>query len=116
MKNTEMELLPMKYIHSGEYSLGFRYRDFVFTPDLEYIPNGTAKHIENASLWIVECDSIENAHNGHIYLDLAMEWFKKYRPEKMVLNHLGTEIDYDRVSSKLPNGVELAFDGMVINL
>jgi phosphoribosyl 1,2-cyclic phosphate phosphodiesterase len=92
-----MELLPMKYVHSSEYSFGFRHRDFVFTPDLEYIPNATAKHIENVALWIVECDSVENLHNGHIYLELAVEWFGKFKPKRMVLNHLSSSIDYDKV-------------------
>jgi phosphoribosyl 1,2-cyclic phosphate phosphodiesterase len=115
-KNSSMELLPMKYIHNSEYSTGFRYKNFVFTPDLEYIPNATAKYIENADLWIVECDSVENLHNGHIYLELALEWFKKFRPKRMVLNHLGTDVDYETVSKLLSKGMELAYDGMTLEL
>jgi phosphoribosyl 1,2-cyclic phosphate phosphodiesterase len=116
LENSSMELLPMRYIHSSSYSHGFRYKDFVFTPDLEYIPNATTKNIENANLWIVECDTVENMRNGHIHLDLAIEWFKKYNPKRMILNHLSSDVDYEKVSKILPKGMELAFDGMVLNV
>jgi phosphoribosyl 1,2-cyclic phosphate phosphodiesterase len=115
-KNSNMELLPLKYIHNSEYSFGFRYKDFIFTPDLEYIPNATAKYMENAELWLVECDSVVDAHNSHNNIAQSLEWAKKYKPRRMILNHLDVTVDYEKVSKMLPNGVELAFDGMVIEL
>jgi phosphoribosyl 1,2-cyclic phosphate phosphodiesterase len=116
-KNSSMELLPMKYIHAGGHSFGFRYKNFVFTPDLEYVPNSTAKYVENADLWIVECDSVVvDPRNSHNNVMQSLEWAKKYRPKRMILNHLDVTVDYEKVSKMLPDGIELAFDGMVIEL
>jgi phosphoribosyl 1,2-cyclic phosphate phosphodiesterase len=113
---TMMKLLPLSYTHSNLRSFGFRYKDFVFTPDLEYIPNSTRTYLEDMDLWLVECNDLENSYNNHNYLEQSIKWFEKYKPKRMVLNHLDVSIDYESVSKMLPSGIELAFDGMILEL
>jgi len=38
------------------------------------------------------------------------------RPERAVLTHMNHHADYRTLSAKLPEGVELAYDGLVLEI
>ena len=54
--------------------------------------------------------------NGHSHIEQHLERIKEYKPKKVILNHLSENIDYESVSKMLPENVELAYDGMIINI
>ena len=49
-------------------------------------------------------------------LETALGWIKRLRPERAVLTHMNFELDYRTLCSELPDGVEPAYDGMVIEV
>lgn len=121
LKNTKIgnfELTPLNFKH-GKYftSTGFRYKDFLFSPDLHEIPAENDKYLQNASIWLLECNDLEyNPQYGHTHLQQALEFIKKYKPKRAILTHIGASIDHEQVSKTLPKNVEIAWDGMEIEL
>lgn len=116
LEPTNFELLPLTFIHKKINSYGFKYKNFVFTPDVSEIPEETEKYLYDLDLWIVENNNLIPKLNGHSHIELNLERIKKYKPKQVILNHLSENIDYDSVSKMLPDNVKLAYDGMVIEI
>jgi len=110
-------ILPMNFKHGKFTSTGFRYKDFVFTPDLHEIPTENDEYLQNADLWLLECNDLEyDERYGHTHLQQALNFIAKYQPKRSILTHIGATIDYDKVSSMLPSGAEVAWDGMEVEV
>lgn len=110
------KLVPLKFTHKAIDSYGFKYKNFVFTSDLNEIPEETEKYLYNLDLWIIENNNLISKLNGHSHVEQNLKRIEKYKPKRVILNHLSENIDYDKVSNMLPSGVELAFDGMIVEL
>lgn len=116
MQHSGFELLPLIFTHKAINSYGFKYKNFVFTPDLNEIPVESKKYLYNLDLWIIENNNLVPKLNGHSHIEQNLERIKEYKPKKVILNHLSENIDYESVSKMLPENVELAYDGMIINI
>ncbi|GMO61089.1 MAG: MBL fold metallo-hydrolase [Rickettsiales bacterium] len=113
---TSFKLFPLKFLHKGKETTGFRYKDFCFIPDLEAICETSEEYLYDAKLWILENNNLNDEKNGHNYLEQSLKWIEKFKPKQVILNHLNTTIDYEKVSKMLPKGVELAWDGMIVEI
>ena len=65
--------------------------------------------------WIVDCLS-ESTHPSHSHLSQSLEWVDRLSPKLAVLNHLSHFLDYDQLKRKLPDHIQPAYDGMIINV
>ena len=45
-----------------------------------------------------------------------LDWAARLRPRRTVLTHMGTDMDWAWMRANLPDGVEAAFDGMVLEV
>jgi len=46
----------------------------------------------------------------------ALEWVERLKPKRAILTHMTTDLDYDVLLSELPEGIQPAYDGMVIEV
>lgn len=46
----------------------------------------------------------------------AQELIREVEPAQAILTHLSHTVDYDEISSKLPSGIRLAYDGLVVEV
>lgn len=109
-------LTPIEFEHKYIKTFGFKYKNFVLTPDFHNIPEETEKYLYDLDLWILENNNLEAKKNGHSHIEQNLERIEKYKPKMAILNHLSENIDYDKVSKILPNNVKLAYDGMIIEI
>ncbi|MDR3290177.1 MAG: MBL fold metallo-hydrolase [Rickettsiales bacterium] len=114
---TYNDLFILEAEHGTLQSIGFKYKNFVFTPDLNVLPDESKKYIKNADLWILQCNNLnvtDYVKSWHTDLKMAIGLIEELQPKRAVLTHLMDEIDYNEVGKILPNNVELAYDGMEI--
>ena len=45
-----------------------------------------------------------------------LQWIERLKPEKAVLTHMHMPLDYATVMAETPDGVEPAYDGMVVEI
>lgn len=111
----EFEILPIRQIHTKTMdSLGFRIGNFAYCTDVKYFPPESESALKNLDLWIVDALKKYPAPT-HSDLKQTLEWIKKYQPRKAVLTHLSYEMDYAELETALPDGVEAAYDGLVVS-
>lgn len=51
-------------------------------------------------------------HRYHLGLEKVLYYVDKFKPERVVLNHMASECDYDYVNEHTPSNVEPAFDNL----
>lgn len=101
--------------HGRGLSLGFRCGDFAYSTDVEFLSDEALSILSGVDTWVVGC--FQHApHIAHAWVDLVLEWRQIVRPRRLILTHMGPDMDYDGLCAELPEGVEPAFDGMVITL
>ncbi|MBN8982101.1 MAG: MBL fold metallo-hydrolase [Rhizobiales bacterium] len=101
--------------HGNIPALGYRIANAAYTPDLNDIPEQSYSALENLDLWIV--DALRYApHPSHFSLDDALDWIAKFKPKRAVLTNLHSDLDYEILRQKLPDGVVPAYDGMQLTI
>ncbi len=108
-----IEATPFALEHGEIGSLGFRVGALAYTSDLSAIPPASRRFLEGLEVWIV--DALRYApHPSHFSLAQALGWIETLRPRRAVLTNLHTDLDYETLCRRLPEGVVPAYDGMRI--
>ena len=103
--------------HGKMTTTAFRHKNLAVVMDLEELDDRSRDLLKGLDLLIIECNNgCEKVANGHNNLHNILQWTERFPPRKTLLTHLSTRIDYDEMSAALPSSVELAYDGLVINL
>ncbi len=111
--NFEVFQVPHHKLHPS----AFRYKNFAYITDWEYLTEETISKLHNLDLLIIECnDGLIQESKGHAYLDKVKEVTSIINPKKVILTHLSWRIDYDEFSKHLPLNFELAYDGMTLEI
>jgi phosphoribosyl 1,2-cyclic phosphate phosphodiesterase len=54
-------------------------------------------------------------HPSHFSVEQALDWIARVKPKRAVLTHMHVDLDYETLARELPQGVEPAYDGMVLS-
>lgn len=111
-----LEIMAIRAMHYKLPILGFRFGDFTYISDTNYIPpeemeklRGTKVLVLNALRW--------EAHLSHNSIPEAISTIKEIKPEKAYLTHLSHQAGkYEDLIRELPEGIEPGYDGLVIAL
>ncbi len=105
--------LPVVQQHGDIESIGFRFGNVAYSPDVSGIPDASIPLLEGLDVWIV--DALRHQpHPSHFSLKEALGWIARLKPKRAILTHLLGDLDYDTLRRDLPPGVEPAYDGMTV--
>jgi phosphoribosyl 1,2-cyclic phosphate phosphodiesterase len=107
---------PIEVMHFKLPVLGFRIKDFTYITDAKTISESEQDKIKGSKILVINALQREK-HISHFTLNEAIEFAQKIDAEKTYFTHishkLGKHID---VSKELPKGIELAYDGLVLEI
>ncbi len=106
---------PIDVEHGNARILGYRIGRAAYITDCSHLPEESMERLGGLKLLIIGALRFK-PHPTHMTIDEAVEISRKLRPERTILTHLSHNIDYPVDNKKLPPGVELAYDGMVIEV
>jgi phosphoribosyl 1,2-cyclic phosphate phosphodiesterase len=110
-----VETLPFSVEHGPGYeALGFRFGDLAYLPDVSAIPREARAAMAGLDLLILDCLR-ETPHPSHFSVAEALAAIAELSPRRAILTNLHNDLDFNRLSSGLPENVDVAFDGMVID-
>ncbi|MEE8393623.1 MAG: MBL fold metallo-hydrolase [Rhodospirillales bacterium] len=110
-----VEIMAIEQDHGYSRSLGFRFGPMGFTTDVVEMSEKAFEVLEGIDLWIVGALG-DKPHPTHADVDKALGWIERIRPRRAVLSHLDIRLDYTELSKKMPPGVEVAYDGMELEV
>jgi phosphoribosyl 1,2-cyclic phosphate phosphodiesterase len=104
---------PIRLLHGKLPVLGFRIGDVAFCTDVSHIPEESWPLLEGLDVLILDALR-EEPHATHFGLQQSLEVVRRVRPQRAYFTHVSHSLDYDRTNARLPDGVELAYDGLRI--
>ena len=95
---------------------GYRIHNFTYITDANYISDLEIQKIKGSEVIVLNALRKEK-HISHFTLDEAVQLLKKLKPKKAYLTHIGHVMGtYEEVSKELPDFIELAYDGLEIEI
>jgi len=108
-----VKVLPYHQHHGEIMSVGYRFGDIAYSCDINALPDETYKYLEGLDVWIVDALRY-TPHPSHFSLEETLEAIERVKPKRAILTHMHTDLDYDTLVRELPDGVEPAYDGMIL--
>lgn len=108
-----VESFPL--LHGKSTTYGFRFGKAAYLTDVKTIPEESYKKLKNLDLLILDALRYK-PHPTHLSLSEALAEIEKIEPKRTVFTHITHDVDYEIASRELPENVELAYDGMVLEV
>lgn len=111
-----VDFLPVEVMHYKMSVFGFRVGDFTYITDANYISDIEKEKIKNSKVLVLNALRRE-PHISHFTLKQAIELTIELKPEKAYFTHISHQLGlHAEVQKELPEGIELAYDGLKISL
>jgi phosphoribosyl 1,2-cyclic phosphate phosphodiesterase len=101
--------------HHVMQTLGLRAGKFAYSTDVVRLDDAAFAALAGADTWVVGCFQRE-PHLTHASLDLVLDWRRRLGVRRVILTHMGSDLDWAWMQANLPDGVEAAYDGMAIDV
>jgi phosphoribosyl 1,2-cyclic phosphate phosphodiesterase len=112
----ELSVLPIEVIHYKLPVFGFRIYDFTYITDASYISEIELEKIKGSKVVVLNALHRE-PHISHFNLTQALEVLEKINAPQSYLIHLSHNMGkYADVMKELPENVQIAYDGLKIEL
>lgn len=110
-----LEVLPVPVKHGDIEALGLRLGGLMYTPDLNGIAPEFEPYFHGLDVWLIDALR-EKQHRSHFSLNNALAAIEKFAPKKAILVNLHNDMDYARLSARLPENIIPAYDMFQITL
>lgn len=106
--------IPMK--HGPRFDvLGFRIGNFAYCTDTSEIPPESMDLLQGLDTFVVGALRIE-PHPTHFNVAQAVDVSQQLKPRRTLFTHISHVLDHAKTNADLPDGIDLAHDGLQIPL
>jgi len=109
----EIEITPLEVIHGKLPVIAYRFNDFAYATDLNFISEETIAGLQGLDVLVLDCVRLK-PHSTHLGLNEALAYAERINAKQTYLTHLNHDVLYSRDARLLPDGVQFAVDGLVI--
>ena len=110
----DITLQPIEVMHYKLPVLGFRINDFVYITDANFISSKEKEKIKGCSILIINALR-KTKHVSHFTLEEAISLSQELGAKQTYLTHISHLMGtHNSVSEELPEGVHIAYDGLVL--
>lgn len=111
-----VSIIPIPVLHYKLPVLGFRFGDFSYITDANFIPDESLKLLEGTEVLVLNALQKES-HISHFTLDEAVDMAKKIGAKQTYFTHISHRLGlHGHIDSELPAGIALAYDGLELTL
>jgi phosphoribosyl 1,2-cyclic phosphate phosphodiesterase len=110
-----MEVVPVPVMHGAQSILGFRFGRFAYLTDCSGIPDASWPLLRGVEVLAIDALRLR-PHPTHFTLAQALDVVTRLRPDRAYLTHICHDLPHAATSANLPAGVELAYDGLKIEV
>lgn len=107
---------PIPVMHGTMPIMGFRIGAMAYITDISHIDPSEIERLRGIDVLVLS--SVRFApHPSHLGLQQAIDLFAQIAPRRGYITHIGHQLPpHAEVQAMLPNGVELAYDGLCVEL
>jgi len=107
------ELQPVPLFHGRRPILGWRFGAFAYLTDCNRIPDESWPLLDGLEVVVVDALR-DRPHPTHFTLDEAMAVGRRIGAPRTYFTHMCHELPHAPTAARLPAGMELAYDGLVV--
>ena len=112
----DIPFIPIKVMHRELPVLGFRIGDFTYITDANYIAPEEQEKIKGSKVLILNALR-KDPHPTHFTVDQALDLVKKLAVPQVYFIHFSHQIGlHEQTEAQLPQGVQLAYDGLQFSI
>lgn len=106
---------PVPVRHGPHLITAYRFGRAAYVTDQSDIPEESAPLLEGLDVLFLDALRRE-PHPMHSTLDQALGWVERLRPRRAYFTHVCHDLSHAEVNDQLPPGVELAYDGLELDV
>ena len=115
MRIGDIDILPVEVMHGKLPILGYRFGSFAYITDMKSIADDQADLLLGVDTLLVNALRFDRPHHSHQLVDDAIAFARRIGARRTLLTHMCHDVGlHAEVNKKLPQGVELAYDGQVL--
>jgi len=113
----DIDILPIRIMHGQLPILGFRFGHFAYITDMKTIDDDQLPLLADIDTLVVNALRFDRPHHSHQLVDDAIAFSRRVGARHTLITHVCHDIGLHEEANKLlPAGVELAYDGQVLEL
>jgi len=109
------QVVPVPLRHGRHEVLGFRIGNLAYCTDTNGIPESSLELLKGLDVLVLDCLR-RRAHVSHFNLDEAIEMAQCIGARRTLFTHMSHDLEHVRTNTVLPQGMELAWDGLCLPL
>jgi phosphoribosyl 1,2-cyclic phosphate phosphodiesterase len=110
-----VDIVPVRVLHGQLPVLGFRIGSFAYLTDCNCIPDDSWPLLEGVRTVVL--DALRHRpHSTHFSVAQAVDVVARLGTERAYFTHISHDLPHAETCAQLPDGVELAYDGLVIEI
>ena len=110
-----MRVTPIPLRHGPYQVLGYRFGNIAYCTDTNGIPPQSRDLLAGLVVLVLDCLR-QRPHPTHFSLEEAIEAARQLAPKRTLFTHICHNLEHEATNAALPPGIELAYDGMVVEL
>jgi phosphoribosyl 1,2-cyclic phosphate phosphodiesterase len=108
-------IVPVPLLHGKRPILGFRFDGFAYLTDCSRIPEASWPLVEGVEVLVLDALR-ERPHPTHFTIDEALAATRRIAPRRACFTHMCHDLPHAATCARLPAGVDLAYDGLVLDI
>ncbi len=112
----DMTLLPIDVVHFKMPVKAYRINNFTYITDANYISEEEKEKIKGSEIIVINALRRE-PHLSHFTFSEAINLMEELKPKKAYFTHISHQLGlHTEVSKELPDFIELAYDGLQVEI
>lgn len=107
----ELSAMAIPVTHGDIQAICFKFGKAAYVPDVNAISADSMAQLADLDLLIIDALRYKT-HPSHFSLAETLHVIAQLKPRRAVLTNLHIDLDYEKLRSELPTGIEPAYDGM----
>jgi phosphoribosyl 1,2-cyclic phosphate phosphodiesterase len=110
-----VEIVPVPLMHGPWPILGYRIGTFAYLTDCSVIPDDSWPLLAGVRTLVLDALR-DRPHPTHFSVAEAIDVVARLTPERAYFTHICHDLPHAATCARLPAGVELAYDGLVLHV
>lgn len=108
-------VIPLPVLHGEMDVLGFRLGRAAYVTDFSFIPAASLERLRDLDVLVLDALR-DQPHPNHSTVEASVTLVERLRPQRAYFTHIAHDLGHTRTNARLPAGVELAYDGLALDI